>query len=52
MNKKRAKKNKTKQKTKTKQTNKHDYTVRTVPKFIRKIIETGNRKRSLSGLDT
>ena len=44
MNKKRAK-------TKTK-ANKQDYTVETVPNIIKKIIETGNRKRSLSGLDT
>ena len=41
------------QKTKIKQkTNKQDYTVGTVAKFIQKIIETGNRKHSLSGFGT
>jgi hypothetical protein len=45
MNKKGEKKTKTK-------TNKPDYMVGTVPKFFRKITETGNRKRSLSGLGT
>ena len=43
--------NKYRAKTKTK-ANKQDYTVETVPKIIKKIIETGNRKRSLSGLGT
>jgi hypothetical protein len=38
-------------KTQTK-TNKQDYTVGTVSTFNQKIIETGNRKRSLSGLGT
>ena len=31
-------------------TNKQDYTVGTVSTFIKQIIETGNRKRLLSGL--
>ena len=44
MNKKRAK-------TKTK-ANKQVYTVETVPKIIKKILETGNRKRSLYRLGT
>ena len=42
---KKEQKTKIKQKTKT---NKQDYTVGTVAKFIQKIIETGNRKHSLS----
>jgi hypothetical protein len=33
-------------------TNKQDYTVGTVSTFIQKIIETGNRKRLLSGVGT
>jgi len=33
-------------------TNKQDYTVGTVAKFIRKIEEAGNRKHSISGLST
>ena len=33
-------------------TNKQDYTVGTVSTFIKKIIETGNRKRLLSGVGT
>ena len=37
---------------KKKKPNKQDYTVGTVPKFIQKIIETGNRKRLLNGFGT